>query len=90
MAGCGVIGVATAGVGGLVCAGGAIVVGAVAGKYGKEITGWAYDHAGEAWNFTKDKVSAGARAAAHTAVEGGKKIIGGAGKVISSLKPGFL
>ena len=56
----------------------------------KQITGWAYDHAGEAWNFTKDKVSDGAKAAAHTAVEGGKKIVSGAGKVISSLKPGFL
>jgi hypothetical protein len=90
MAGCGMVAIATAGVGGLVCAGGAIVVGAVVGKYGKQITGWAYDHAGEAWNFTKDKVSEGAKAAAHNAVEGGKKIVGGAGKVISSLKPGFL
>jgi hypothetical protein len=35
-------------------------------------------------------VSDGAKAAAHTAVEGGKKVIGGAKKVISSLKPGFL
>ncbi len=54
------------------------------------LSGWAYDHAGEAWNFTKDKVSDGAKAAAHTAVEGGKKVLGGAKKVISSLKPGFL
>jgi hypothetical protein len=90
MAGCGAVGIATAGVGGLVCVGGALVVGAVASKYGKAATAWAYDHAGEAWDFTKDKVSDGAKAAAHTAVEGGKKIVGGAGKVISSLKPGFL
>ena len=90
MTGCGIVGVATAGVGGLVCAGGAIVVGYFAGKYGKQAVGWAYDHAGEAWNFTKDKVSDGAKAAAHTAVEGGKKVLGGAKKVISSLKPGFL
>jgi hypothetical protein len=90
MATCTAVGVATAGVGGLVCAGVAIVGGYVVGKWGKQITGWAYDHAGEAWNFTKDKVSDGAKAAAHTAVEGGKKIVSGAGKVISSLKPGFL
>jgi hypothetical protein len=90
MTGCGIVGIATAGVGGLVCAGGAIVVGYFAGKYGKQAVGWAYDHAGEAWNFTKDRVSDGAKAAAHTAVEGGKKVIGGAKKVISSLKPGFL
>ena len=90
MAGCAAVGIATAGVGGLVCVGGALVVGAVASKYGKAATAWAYDHAGEAWDFTKDKVSDGAKAAAHTAVEGGKKVLGGAEKVISSLKPGFL
>src|SRR3954467_6961896 len=90
MATCTAVGGATAGVGGLVCAGVAIVGGYIAGKYGKQITGWAYDHAGEAWNFAKDKGSALAKGAAHTAVEGAKKIVGGAKKVISSLKPGFL
>jgi hypothetical protein len=90
MATCAAVGVATAGVGGLVCAGVAIVGGYIAGKYGKQITGWAYDHAGEAWNFTKDKVSDGAKAAAHNAVEGGTKVLDGAKKVISSWKPGFL
>ena len=55
-AGCAAIGVATAGVGGLACAGIAFGAAYLGGKYGSQIAGWGYDRAQDIGNFTNEHV----------------------------------
>ena len=86
-AGCTAIGVATAGVGGLACAGVALGVSYFGGKYGSDIAGWGYDRAEDLANFADDKVFKPVSRATETAVnkvkdvgeeavDGGKKVLG--------------
>jgi hypothetical protein len=86
-AGCTAVGVATAGVGGLVCAGVAFGAAYLGGKYGSQIAGWGYDRAKDIGNFTNEHVFKPVGHATEVAVdkvkdvgegaiEGGKKVIG--------------
>ena len=90
-AGCAAIGVATAGIGGLACAGVALGASYFGGKYGSQIAGWAYDRGEDVVNFAKDKVFepvAGAtESAVNTVVDVGGDLADGAGDVVGALNP---
>jgi hypothetical protein len=90
-AGCAAIGVATAGVGGLACAGVALGVSYFGGKYGSQIAGWAYDRGEDAVDFVNDNVAkpvaAATEAAANTVADVGGKAVDGGRKVIGALNP---
>jgi hypothetical protein len=88
---CGAIGVATAGVGGLACAAVAFGGSYLAGKYGTEFGGWAYDRGADAVTAVNDnvikpvaKVTTGA---AKEVVKAGGKVVDGGKKVIGALNP---
>jgi hypothetical protein len=90
-AGCTAVGVATAGVGGLVCAGVAFGGSYLAGKYGTQFGGWAYDRGADAVNAVNDHVvkpvSDFTKDAAGKVVDGGEKVLDGGKKVIGALNP---
>jgi len=90
-AGCAAIGVATAGVGGLACAGVAFGAAYLGGKYGSQIAGWGYDRARDAVNFVNEKaikpVADVTRTAVNGVVEIGETLAEGGKKVIGALNP---
>jgi hypothetical protein len=90
-AGCAAIGVATAGIGGLACAGVAFGASYLGGKYGSKVAGWAYDRGADAVNFVDDHavkpIANATKAAAHQVVEVGDKLADGGKKVIGALNP---
>ena len=90
-AGCTAVGVATAGVGGLVCAGVAFGGSYLAGKYGTQFGGWAYDRGADAVNAVNDHVvkpvSDFTKDAAGKVVDGGETVLDGGKKVIGALNP---
>ena len=90
-AGCAAVGVATAGVGGLVCAGVAFGAAYLGGKYGSQVAGWAYDRGEDVVNFANDNVVKPVAAATETAVntvkDVGDKAVDGGKKVLGALNP---
>ena len=90
-AACGAIGVATAGVGAVLCAGGAIVGGYVVGKYGSKIAGAAYDGVAAGGRAVRDKVfkpvAAVTTKAAEKVVDKGRDLVEGGKKALSALSP---
>ncbi len=90
-AGCTAIGVATAGVGGLVCAGVAFGAAYLGGKYGSQIAGWGYDRAKDIGNFANENVFKPVGHATEVAVESvkdfGEDAVDGGKKVLGALNP---
>ena len=90
-AGCAAIGVATAGVGGLACAAVAFGGSYLAGKYGTEFAGWAWDRGADAVNAVNDHVFKPVASATTTAAKGvvtaGGKLLDGGSKVVGALNP---
>ena len=82
---------ATAGVGGLACAGLAFGGAYLGGKYGSQIAGWGYDRAKDVANFANDKVfqpvSHATTTAVNTVKDVGEKALDGGKKVIGALNP---
>ena len=79
-AGCTAIGVATAGVGGLVCAGVAFGAAYLGGKYGSQIAGWGYDRAKDIGNFANENVFKPVGHATEVAVDIGQGLRGRRGR----------
>ena len=90
-AGCVAIGVATAGVGGLACAGVALGASYFGGKYGSQVAGWAYDRGEDVVNFANEEVFKPVAEATEHAVEGvvdvGSKAVDGGKKVLGAINP---
>jgi hypothetical protein len=90
-AGCAAVGVATAGVGGLACAAVAFGGSYLAGKYGTEFAGWAWDRGADAVNAVNDHVikpvADVTKKAAGKVVDAGSKLVEGGEKVIGALNP---
>ena len=90
-AGCTAVGVATAGVGGLVCAGVAFGAAYLGGKYGSQIAGWGYDRAKDIGNFANENVFKPVGHATEVAVESvkdfGEDAVDGGKKVLGALNP---
>ena len=90
-AGCAAVGVATAGIGGLACAGVALGVSYFGGKYGSQIAGWGYDRAEDVANFAKDEVfkpvGDATEAAVEEVVDVGSKAVDGGKAVIGAVNP---
>jgi hypothetical protein len=88
---CGAVGIATAGVGGLACAAAAFGGSYLAGKYGTEFAGWAWDRGADAVNAVNDHVIKPVADATSTAAKGvvkaGGKVLDGGKKVVSALNP---
>ena len=90
-AGCAVVGLATAGVGGLVCAAAVFGGSYLAGKYGTKFAGWAWDRGADAVGAVNDNVvkpvAEATEKAAEKVVEVGGDIVDGAGDVVGALNP---
>jgi hypothetical protein len=74
-----------------VCAGVAFGGSYLAGKYGTQFGGWAYDRSADAVNAVNDHVvrpvSDFTKDAAGKVVDGGEKVLDGGKKVIGALNP---
>jgi hypothetical protein len=88
---CGAIGVATVGVGGLACAAAAFGGSYLAGKYGTQIAGWAWDRGADAVNAVNDHVvkpvAEVTEKAAEKVVDVGEDLIDGGGEVLGAINP---
>ena len=93
-AGCAALGIATAGVGAVACAGAVLVGGYFGGKYASQFGGWAYDHAGAAASAVNDHVfkpvAQSVSGAVNGFVSGARDAAHGFGRALSALRPGFL
>jgi hypothetical protein len=88
---CGAIGVATVGVGGLACAAVAFGGSYLAGKYGTQLAGWAWDRGADAVDAVNDHVVKPVAEVTEKAVEkvadvGGDLVEGGK-DVVGALNP---
>ena len=88
---CGAIGVATVGVGGLACAAVAFGGSYLAGKYGTQVAGWAWDRGADAVGAVNDHVvkpvAEATEKAAEKVVDVGSDLVEGGKDVVGALNP---